>query len=562
MSVLDFFEHKTKLLGLAAGCGILVGLPMGGWAGTIRHVTDAGDTGLATQLRSVIAASASGDTVDFAGLATPATITLTSGVISITSKNLAIIGPGANLVTISGNHTTGSTGSRIFYVGSSTLTVSGLTFARGYADAHSSPADFGGASEISNGGAMEVSFVGCEFTGNVAPIGGALDVFGGELSLQQCTFSGNMVNYDTVNRYGAQGGALSYGGALWGTQSIVNCTFANNTQNSFTAGEGGAVYDYGHSTATLMTCCTFVGNVDRTGKGAVLVADGTAGTPSIVLQDCIFAENGDGSGALVNYFQDNLTVSHPLITSTGGNVCDSTVQNNGQNIIGVLQNSDSFANSALAGSLGALANNGGQVQTIALNPGSIAIGWGVASATVPAIDARGATRRTPPDAGAFETLPALAIAATTLADGTQDGPGYSQAVTATGGDGGYTYAVTEGSLPTGLTLASATGVISGTPTGAGSSFAITVTDAIGLTATQTFSITIDPGSVPPPLYIRQAGNVATVYWQNVSGWNLQQSASLAPSANWVDNSGAILSAGTNYLMLTNPPASQFYRLHP
>jgi len=562
MSIFDFFAYKTKFMGLLAGCGVLLGLPISGLAQTLRHVTDAGDTGLATQLRAVIAASASGDTVDFAGLAMPATITLTGGVITISSKNLTIIGPGAKLVTLSGNHTTGTTGSRIFYVASSWLTVSGLTFTGGYADAHSSPMDFGGAIEISNAATVEDAFSDCEFVNNVAFIGGALDVYGGELSLQRCTFSGNMVNYDTVHRYGAQGGALSYGGGLWGTQNIVNCTFANNTQNSAAAGEGGAVYDYGHSTATLMTCCTFVGNTDQTGKAAALVADGTAGTPSVSLQDCVFAGNNNGSGAQVNYFQDNLTSSHALITSTGGNVCDATARNNGQNIIGILMASDSFTNSALAGSLGALANNGGQVQTVALSPGSVAIGRGVASANVPATDARGAARRTPPDAGAFETLPPLSIAASTLADGTQAEPGYSQAVTATGGDGGYAYAVTAGSLPAGLTLGSATGLIYGTPTGAGSSFAITVTDAIGLTATQTFSIAIDPGSVPPPLNIGQAGNVAAVYWQNVSGWNLQQSPDLTISTNWVYNTTAILSAGTNYLMLTNPPASMFYRLHP
>jgi hypothetical protein len=195
MSIFDFFGYKTKFIGLVAGCGVIFGLPTGGLAGTVRHVTNAGDTGLATQLRAVIAASASGDTVDFAGLATPATITLTTGVISISSKNLAIIGPGANLVTISGNHTTGVTGSRIFYVASSALTVSNLTFAGGYADAHSSPADFGGAIEISNGGAQEVSFNACEFTGNVAPIGGALDVYGGELSLQRVAGRANQEGF-------------------------------------------------------------------------------------------------------------------------------------------------------------------------------------------------------------------------------------------------------------------------------------------------------------------------------------------------------------------------------
>jgi len=180
MSIFDILADKTKFFGLVAGCGVIFGLPTGGLAATIRHVTDAGDNGLATQLRAVIAAAASGDTVDFAGLATPATITLTAGVITISGKNLTIIGPGAKLVTISGNHTTGTTGSRIFYVASSWLTVGGLTFTGGYADAHSSPMDFGGAIEISNAATVEDSFSDCEFINNVAFIGGALDVYGGE----------------------------------------------------------------------------------------------------------------------------------------------------------------------------------------------------------------------------------------------------------------------------------------------------------------------------------------------------------------------------------------------
>jgi len=63
---------------------------------------------------------------------------------------------------------------------------------------------------------------------------------------------------------------------------------------------------------------------------------------------------------------------------------------------------------------------------------------------------------------------------------------YSSGVTATGGTGGYTYALASGTLPTGVTLNPATGVISGTPA-AGTygtySYTVTVTDSKGNTAT-------------------------------------------------------------------------------
>ena len=65
---------------------------------------------------------------------------------------------------------------------------------------------------------------------------------------------------------------------------------------------------------------------------------------------------------------------------------------------------------------------------------------------------------------------------------------YSQNVSATG-DGTITYSITSGSLPTGLSLNSSTGAITGTPTVEGTSnFTITATDSENQTTSRSFSI--------------------------------------------------------------------------
>lgn len=71
------------------------------------------------------------------------------------------------------------------------------------------------------------------------------------------------------------------------------------------------------------------------------------------------------------------------------------------------------------------------------------------------------------------------------------GVAYTGSATATGGTAPYTYAVTSGSLPPGLSLSSA-GVISGTPTAAGTfTFTVTATDAGAFTGSASGSITIN-----------------------------------------------------------------------
>ncbi|GFO54938.1 hypothetical protein GMSM_19450 [Geomonas sp. Red276] len=80
------------------------------------------------------------------------------------------------------------------------------------------------------------------------------------------------------------------------------------------------------------------------------------------------------------------------------------------------------------------------------------------------------------------------------------GQGYSQAVAAGGGETPYSWSVSAGSLPAGLTLNPATGVIAGTPTAAGTSnFTVTVQDAVQASSSRNLSIAIY--ALPPTLAI-------------------------------------------------------------
>ncbi|OWK47361.1 beta strand repeat-containing protein [Fimbriiglobus ruber] len=92
--------------------------------------------------------------------------------------------------------------------------------------------------------------------------------------------------------------------------------------------------------------------------------------------------------------------------------------------------------------------------------------------------------------------PAVAIDQTTLPAPTK-GQTYSQTLTAQNGTAPYTFAVTSGTLPAGLTLDPTTGVISGTPTtDETSNFQVTATDANGAAGSQSYALTVsDPLTV-------------------------------------------------------------------
>ncbi len=113
------------------------------------------------------------------------------------------------------------------------------------------------------------------------------------------------------------------------------------------------------------------------------------------------------------------------------------------------------------------------------------------------------------------TCPTITLSPTSLAAGTV-GTAYSRALAGSGGTGPYTFAVTSGSVPAGLTLSGA-GLLSGTPTTAQTaSFTIRATDANGCTGSLAYTltmacptITLSPTSLP-------AGVVGTAYSQALS----------------------------------------------
>lgn len=128
---------------------------------------------------------------------------------------------------------------------------------------------------------------------------------------------------------------------------------------------------------------------------------------------------------------------------------------------------------------------------------------------------------------------ALRFSTTSLPDAVERSS-YSQTLAATGGTPPYSWRVSTGSLPAGLTLNSSTGIISGIPASAGSqAFTLEVSDSTTLKATQGFTINVLPGVVIQTAGTLTAGAVGTPYTftLNATGGT--------PPYNWRLSDGAL-----------------------
>jgi hypothetical protein len=178
-------------------------------------------------------------------------------------------------------------------------------------------------------------------------------------------------------------------------------------------------------------------------------------------------------------------------------------------------------------------------QQLAATGGSGGYTWSVSSGSLPAglsLSAGGDISGTPATAGAASFAvqvkdssnatatqslsiniagPQLSVTTSSLSGGSVAIP-YSQTLSATGGSGGYTWSVSSGSLPAGLSL-SGGGTISGTPTAPGSAgFTVQVKDSSNATATQSLSITIAAPQLNITTSSLAGGTVGTPYSQTLS----------------------------------------------
>ena len=171
----------------------------------------------------------------------------------------------------------------------------------------------------------------------------------------------------------------------------------------------------------------------------------------------------------------------------------------------------------------------------------------------------------------FEITPLL-ITTGSLPPGTVNNP-YSANLSVTGGAPPYTWSIIKGSLPAGLTLGANNGVISGTPTTAGTSnFTVQVGDSESPPATTTAALSITilspllittsslpPGAVNDPYSatLTAAGGLPPYTWSIISG---SLSAGLSLDANSGLISGTPTTPGTSNFTVEvsdsqSPPAT-------
>ncbi|MET3724328.1 Ig-like domain-containing protein [Sphingomonas trueperi] len=247
--------------------------------------------------------------------------------------------------------------------------------------------------------------------------------------------------------------------------ALPAATAGTSYSQSFTAGSGTAPYTYAVTAGTLPT-------------GLVLSGSTVAGTPSqtgtfnftITATDSASAGSGGPYSVSKSY---SITVGAPTVTLTPTSLTGATAGIAYSQMLTASGGVAPYIYSITAGTLPAgltLASNG----TLSGTPSA----GGTFTFTATATDSTTGAGAPFTGSRAYSLTVAAAtvtIAPASLPDGRAAAP-YSQTLTASGGNGSYTFAVTAGALPPGWTLSSS-GVLSGTATASNAyNFTVTATD--------------------------------------------------------------------------------------
>jgi CSLREA domain-containing protein len=385
---------------------------------TVTTIADPGDgtcaaagTGDGCTLREAIAAAngTAGDDIIVFAAGVTGTIQLTAALPNL-SSNISLQGPGANLLTVRRNS---SAVFRIFNANNGTssgptISISGLGIANGSGKA--SGDNFGGAIY---GQSATLTVTGCTISGNQAGFGGGIDnrASGGSatLTVQGCTFSTNQSDF-------GGGGILneSYSSGT-ATATVRNCTFAGNSSPA----DGGAIRNAAHGGSATLTVqnCTFSGNSSTSSAVGSIFNWNDTNSPGFSAQteigDTIFQVS---SGA--NLGNSGVTGGAASITSLGYNISNDS----GGGFLAAA--GDQIQTDPKLDPAG-LQNNGGPLQTIALQSSSPAVNAGDPNFTPPpAFDERGSgfnrVARGRLDIGAFELQDPVQSGATLIVNTTAD----------------------------------------------------------------------------------------------------------------------------------------------
>jgi hypothetical protein len=396
---------------------------------TLRKAITAANTNAFTDGCPAGSPSPTLDTIQFAGgigntivVATPLPVVL---------GNLAIVGPGAAALTVSGGDTVA-----IFHVEeTATVTISGLTIADGrcafacgllndgaltlerVAVAHNAAVIEGGTSDFPEGGGIlnraTLTLVESSVTANIAKAaggssqnapqgGGIYNSTSGTLTLERSVVSGNssLASSSGAGSTNATGGGIANFGTLVVRQSTISGNVASGTGSTANnTGAGGGISDANSpSVKVTIDRSTISGNSAistgtspnaRSGGFNVFGSSFTVRSSTIAGNSAPIGANLTG-GVLASFA--NTIVAEPL---GGGANCSVPVTSAGYNLesaasCGFEAAGDKPSTDPLLAP-GGPAANGGPTPTIALLEGSPAIDAGL-SAVGETVDQRGLTR--------------------------------------------------------------------------------------------------------------------------------------------------------------------------